>query len=117
MGTVAPRRCLPGIGRSIAFPLLDRPSPKTSVPRRGFLVDGRSSVGHGEAGADRQGGELENRIAAGAPIRELVLIEPLGHARMPFAGVRPDHRAGIELAAIDAHRAAEAAADLEGGIR
>jgi hypothetical protein len=36
-----------------------------------------------------------------------------GHARLPFAGDRPDHRAGIELAAIDAHRAAEAAADLE----
>ena len=30
-----------------------------------------------------------------------------------FAGFRPDHRAGVELAAIDAHRAAEAAADLE----
>jgi hypothetical protein len=28
-------------------------------------------------------------------------------------GFRPDHRGGIELAAIDAHRAPEAAADLE----
>jgi hypothetical protein len=35
---------------------------------------------------------------------------------VPFGGVRPDHRAGIELAAIDAHRAAESAADLEGGF-
>ena len=33
--------------------------------------------------------------------------------RVPFAGYRPDHRAGVELATIDAHRAAEAAADLE----
>jgi hypothetical protein len=32
---------------------------------------------------------------------------------MPFASYRPDHRTGVELAAIDAHRAAEAAADLE----
>jgi hypothetical protein len=31
-------------------------------------------------------------------------------------GVRPDHRAGIKLAAIDPHRAAEAAADLKGGF-
>jgi hypothetical protein len=31
-------------------------------------------------------------------------------------GFRPDHRAGIELAAVDAHRAAETAADLEGGF-
>jgi hypothetical protein len=32
---------------------------------------------------------------------------------MPFPGYRPDHRAGIELATIDAHRAAEAVTDLE----
>jgi hypothetical protein len=32
---------------------------------------------------------------------------------VPFAGYRLDHRAGVELAAIDAHGAAEAAADLE----
>jgi hypothetical protein len=32
---------------------------------------------------------------------------------VPFAEDRPDHRAGVELAAIDAQRAAEAAADLE----
>ena len=32
---------------------------------------------------------------------------------MPFAGCRPDYRIGIELAAIDPHRAAEAAADIE----
>src|SRR5438105_11619839 len=53
------------------------------------------------------------RSAAGAPVRKLLFVEALGHARVPFAGDRPDHRAGIELAAIDAHRAAEAAADLE----
>ena len=32
---------------------------------------------------------------------------------VPLAGYRPDHRAGVELAAIDPHRATEAAADLE----
>jgi hypothetical protein len=31
--------------------------------------------------------------------------------RMPLAAYRVDHPAGIELAAIDAHRAPEAAAD------
>jgi hypothetical protein len=34
---------------------------------------------------------------------------------VPFAGYRPDHRAGVELAAIDAHRAAwEFLAALQG---
>jgi hypothetical protein len=47
------------------------------------------------------------------PVRKLVFVEALGHARVPFAAYRPDHRAGVELATIDAHRAAEAAADLE----
>ena len=32
---------------------------------------------------------------------------------MPFAGYRPDYRIGVELTAIDPHRAAEAAADIE----
>jgi hypothetical protein len=36
--------------------------------------------------------------------------------RMPFAGYRLDHRARVELTAIDPHRAAEAAADFEGGF-
>ena len=84
-------------------------------PSRGFLFDGRLSIGDGEAGADGQGSELVDRVAAGA--RQLLLVEELGHVRVPFAGFRPDHRAGIELAAIDAHRAAETAADLERRIR
>ena len=29
-------------------------------------------------------------------------VEALGHARVPFLGYRPDHRAGVELATIDA---------------
>jgi hypothetical protein len=33
--------------------------------------------------------------------------------RVPFTRYRPDHHAGVELAAIDAHSAAEAAADFE----
>jgi hypothetical protein len=70
-------------------------------------------VGDREARADSQCGELIDRIAASAPVRKLLFVEALGHARVPFAGYRPDHRAGVELAAIDAHRAAEAAADLE----
>src|SRR5229473_3904225 len=70
-------------------------------------------VGDREAGADCQCGELIDRIAASTPVRKLLFVEALGHARVPFAGYWPDHRAGVELAAIDAHRAAEAAADLE----
>jgi hypothetical protein len=73
-------------------------------------------VGDREARPDSQGGELIDRIAATAPIRKLLFVEALGHARVPFAGYRPDHRAGVELATIDAHRAAEAAADLEGRL-
>src|ERR1700737_3708049 len=70
-------------------------------------------VGDREARADGQGGELIDGIAASAPVCKLLFVEALGHSRVPFAGYRPDHRARIELAAIDAHRAAEAAADLE----
>ena len=51
-------------------------------------------VGDREAGSDRQRGELVGRIAAGAPVRELLGVEALEHARMPFAGYRPDDRAG-----------------------
>ena len=43
-------------------------------------------VGDREARADGQGGKLIDRIAAGAPVRELVLIEALGHTRVPFPG-------------------------------
>jgi len=60
-----------------------------------------SCVGDGEARADGQGRQLIDRVAAGAPVRQLLVVKPLGHARVPFAGFRPDHRAGIELAAID----------------
>ena len=80
----------------------------------GFLP--RLSVGYREACADGEGGELIDRVSAGAPVRELFFIEAFKHPRMPFAGFRPDHRGGIEFTAIDAHRAAEAAADLERGL-
>src|SRR6266404_2654750 len=70
-------------------------------------------IGDREPRADGQRGELIDRIAAGAPVRKLLFVELLGHTWLPFAGHRPDHRAGVELATIDAHRAAEAAADLE----
>jgi hypothetical protein len=59
---------------------------------------------------------LIDRVAAGAPVRQLLFVEALRHARVPFAGVRADHRAGIELPAIDAHGAAESSADLERGL-
>jgi len=36
-------------------------------------------------------------LAARAPVRKLLFVEALGHTRLPFAGYRPDHRAGIEL--------------------
>jgi hypothetical protein len=48
--------------------------------------------------------------------RELVFVEALGHARLPLAAYRLDHRARVELTAIDPHPAAEAAADIEGGF-
>ena len=62
---------------------------------------------------DRAGSRKTDRVPAGAPIRKLLFIEALGHARVRFARFRPDHRLRVELATIDAHRAAEAAADLE----
>jgi hypothetical protein len=74
------------------------------------------AVGDREARAECQRGELIDRVAAGALVRELVFVEALGHAWLPFAGYRPDHRARVERAAIDAHRAAEAAADIERGL-
>jgi hypothetical protein len=69
----------------------------------------------GEARADCQCGELIDCVAASAPICKLLCVETLGYARMPLAGYRPGH-AGVELAAIDAHRAAEAAAYPEGRL-
>jgi hypothetical protein len=72
-----------------------------------------SCVRDREARADGQGRELIDRIAPGAPVRQLLFVELRGHPRMPFAGYRPDHSAGVELAAIDAQRAAETPADLE----
>jgi hypothetical protein len=52
------------------------------------------SVGDREAGADCQGGELIDRVAAGAPVGKLLFVEALGHARMPFAAYRPMTAAG-----------------------
>src|SRR5882762_5416574 len=102
-------------------PQRDRRSEKPRLPPPGFFscpprlaaLAVALCVGDREARADREGGELIDRIAAGAPVRKLLFVEALGHTRVPFARHRPDHRAGVELAAIDAHRAAKAAADLE----
>ena len=64
----------------------------------------------------RRSCELIDGGAAGAPVRKLLIVELRRHMRMPFAGHRPHHRGGVELAAIDAHRAVEPAADLERGF-
>jgi hypothetical protein len=60
----------------------------------------------------RERGELVDRGAASAPVGKLFVVKLRGHVRMPLAGFRPDHRAGVEPAAIDAHRAAEATATM-----
>ena len=75
--------------------------------------DPRLSIGDREAHAASQRGELIDRVAAGTPPGKLLFIEPLRHVRMPFAAYRTDDRTGIDLAGIDAHRAPEAAADIE----
>jgi hypothetical protein len=62
--------------------------------------------------AGRLAESAANRAMVSLPVRKLFFVEALGHARVPFAGYQPDHRAGVELATIDAHRAAEAAANL-----
>ena len=41
-------------------------------------------VGDHEARADRQCGELIDGIAAGAPVRKLLLVEMIGHPRAPL---------------------------------
>ena len=69
-----------------------------------------------EARADCQRGELIHGIAASAPVRKLLFVEALGHTRLPFAGYRPDHRTGVELAAIDPHCAPKVATDLDGRL-
>src|SRR5262245_47340446 len=70
-------------------------------------------VGDRKARANRQRGELVDRIATSVPVRKLLFVKALGDTRVPFTQSRPDHRAGVELAAIDPHRAAKTAADIE----
>jgi hypothetical protein len=98
----------------VSTAITHQPQKASRSPRQYRIPPaGPLSVGDREARADGKGGELIDRIAAGAPVRKLFFVELLGHARVPLAGHRPDHRAGVEFAAIDAHRAAEAAPDLE----
>jgi hypothetical protein len=56
---------------------------------------------------------LIDGIAASLSISKLFLVKTLGDVRMPFAGYWLDHRSRIELATINAHRAAEASSDVE----
>jgi hypothetical protein len=72
-------------------------------------------IGDREARANGQCGELIDRTAL-RPARQSSSSSSSrrsGHTRLPFAGYRRITRAGVKLAAIDAHRAAEAATDLE----
>jgi hypothetical protein len=39
-----------------------------------------SCVGDREARADGKGGKLIDRVAAGAPVRQLLLVEAVGHS-------------------------------------
>jgi hypothetical protein len=59
-------------------------------------------VGHREARADRQVRRADRPHCGRRASRPALFVEALGHTRLPFAGHRSDHRAGIELAAIDA---------------
>ena len=98
-------RCRDGGNRGCNHQAAERPLPWAGGDHDISLVPRR-----GEVDLQRR---RTNRVAAGAPVRKLLFIEQLGHTRVPFAGYRPDHRAGVELATIDAQRAAEAAANLE----
>jgi hypothetical protein len=87
------------IGRNSPCSIVD---PKTPVPPTGvFSFDGPLSVGERRAPTVKAG-KLIDRVAAGAPVRQLFVVQTLGHSWMPFPGVRADHRAGVEPAAIDA---------------
>ena len=86
---------------------LSRSAPGAIAIARGLCISDR------EALADCQSGELIDRITASLPVRELLLVEAVGDMRVPLAGYRPDHPTRVELATIDADRAAEAAPDLE----
>jgi len=81
--------------------------------RAGFVAEGEL---RDRTGAAKKGGELIECIAAGAPVRKLLFVEPLGDMRLPLVRHWPDHDAGVELATVDAHHAAEAATDIESGL-
>ena len=105
-----PRLVLLLIRRSIAFPpcsIVHTRKPRP--PSRGFLLRfmRRRPRGGRQPSGRRAGRSRRGRRAPAPPRRGARAF------RVPFAGGRPEHRAGIELAAIDAYRAAEAAADLE----
>ena len=86
------------ISRTIEFSPSLVPAKAPASPRRGFLfakrrsVAGRlphkasalmlgSCVGDRDPRADGQGGELIDGVASGTPVRKLLLVELLGHAR------------------------------------
>jgi len=91
-------------------------SCKAAAVRRAAtgLRNSHIRVSDGEARADRRRSELIDGV--GAPVGKLLVVEAIEDMRVPYSGHLADHRAWIEFTAIDAHRAAEAAADLERGF-
>src|SRR5436190_22656174 len=75
-GRSGSRRCFLGRDDRSHFPLarssiFENPGSPAGV----FSLPERLSVSDGEAGADGQGGELVDRVAVDAPVRELLFIE------------------------------------------
>ena len=66
---------------------------RTLVGKKTRLIPG-SRVGDRQGHADCERGELINRVPAGAPVRQFLFVELLGHARVPFARYWPDHPRG-----------------------
>jgi hypothetical protein len=104
-------------GRSMS-PQCRSPGLKTPVfPLRGFPLAGVRLRPRRPRCARRSSGRRADRPRSGRRANpQLLIVELRRHMRMPFAGHRPHHRAGVKLAAIDAHRAVEAAADFERGF-
>src|ERR1700730_6154096 len=59
-----------------------------SLSRQVILQNRRLCVSDREARADRHRGKLIDGVAPGAPIQELLFVEALGHAGVPFTGFR-----------------------------
>ena len=84
------------------------------VPPPGFSFSRGPVRPRRPRGACRWSGRRADRPPRGPrAVGKLFLVELRGHMRLPFAGHRPGSPRRVKLAAIDPHRATEAAADLE----